>query len=104
MLHLRVFGCRDWYTSKRSQTQKLDAPSRGARVVGYAADRKAYNLGDSELCKVTVSRDVVFDELSDFAEVESIVLTGVASILTAPTKMRTASYHNCQTKLTLIVL
>lgn len=41
--------------------------------LGYAADSKARKLWDSELCSVIVYKDVVFDEIPDCADAESII-------------------------------
>ena len=63
--HLRVFGCKCWYTIPKSKVKKLDDRSRCAIFVGYAESSKAYKVIDLESRKVVVSRDVTFDEKSN---------------------------------------
>jgi len=60
--HLRVFGCKCWYTLPKAAVQKLDARGRPAIFVGYADTSKAYRVIDAETRKMIVSRDVTFDE------------------------------------------
>lgn len=42
--HLRMFGCKSWYTLERSLPQRLDARLREARLSDYAVDSNAYKL------------------------------------------------------------
>ena len=60
--HLRVFGCKCWYTIPNEKVKKLDVRGKSAIFVGYAENSKAYKLIDKETVKVVVSRDVTFDE------------------------------------------
>ena len=62
--HLRVFGCKCWYTLPLGSVRKLDIRGKPAVFVGYAEWCKAYKLIDQETGKVVISRDVVFDEKS----------------------------------------
>ena len=62
--HLRVFGCKCWYTLPSAKVKKLDARANSAIFVGYAEHSKAYKIIDIESGKVVVSRDVTFDESS----------------------------------------
>jgi hypothetical protein len=49
----------------RSKVGKLDARSKEAMIVGYAAQSKGYKLWDQELGKFIISRDVKLDEDGD---------------------------------------
>lgn len=62
---MRVFGSKCWYVIPRSKVGKLDARSKEAMMVGYAAQSKGYKLWDQELGKFVISRDVKFDEDGD---------------------------------------
>lgn len=42
--HMRVFVSKCWYEIPRSWVKKLDACSKEAMMVGYAAQRKGYKL------------------------------------------------------------
>ena len=63
--HLRVFGCRCWYTVPRGDVDKLDKRARASIMIGYARGSRGYKLWDVEDGKVVVSRDVKFDELGE---------------------------------------
>ena len=69
--HLRVFGCKCWYTLPKAKVKKLDARGKPAIFVGYAETSKAYKLIDVETGKVVVSRDVIFDEtaVADYSSI-----------------------------------
>ena len=62
--HLRIFGCKCWYTLPKVKVQKLDSRGRLAMFVGYAESSKAYKVIDLETMKFVESRDVTFDESS----------------------------------------
>lgn len=73
MLHLRVSSSKCWYTLEKFQTQKRDAWAQERMILDYAADNEASMLCQAEPCKVVLSKDVVFDELSDCANPENTV-------------------------------
>ena len=58
--HLRVFGCKCWYTIPNEKVKKLDVRRKSAISVGYAENSKAYELIDKETGKIVGSRDVTF--------------------------------------------
>ena len=60
--HLRVFGAQCWYVLPKHKVKKLDARTRPALMMGYAAQSKAYKLYDAELRRMVISRDVAFNE------------------------------------------
>eukprot|EP00171_Calliarthron_tuberculosum_P002468 IDg2468t1 len=62
---MRVFGSKCWYVIPQSKVRKLDARSKEAMMVGYAAQSKGYKLWDQDLGKFVISRDVKFDENGD---------------------------------------
>jgi len=64
--HLRVFGCRCWYTVPRANVDKLDKRAREAIMIGYARGSRGYKLWDVNDEKAVVSRDVKFDELGEY--------------------------------------
>ena len=61
--HLRVFGCICYVLIKTAR-HKLDQKSQKHVFIGYCPNSKAYRLYDPLSGKVTISRDVVFDELA----------------------------------------
>ena len=62
--HLRVFGCQAYVHVPKEQRSKLDRKSIPHVFLGYSSVSKAYRLWDPAAGKLTVSRDVVFDERS----------------------------------------
>eukprot|EP00171_Calliarthron_tuberculosum_P000045 IDg45t1 len=62
---MRVFGSKCWYGIPQSKVRKLDARSKKAMMVGYAAQSKGYKLWHQELGIFVISRDVKFDENGD---------------------------------------
>ncbi|KAG7564133.1 Zinc finger CCHC-type [Arabidopsis suecica] len=60
--HLRVFGCIGYAKTESPHLKKLDDRSRVLVHLGTETGSKAYRLLDPTTQKVTVSRDVVFDE------------------------------------------
>ncbi|CAA7014535.1 unnamed protein product [Microthlaspi erraticum] len=60
--HLRVFGCIAYARIEKPQLKKLDDRSRMLVHLGTEPGSKAYRLLDPQTRKITVSRDVVFDE------------------------------------------
>ncbi|KAG7598928.1 Zinc finger CCHC-type [Arabidopsis suecica] len=60
--HLRVFGCIGYTKTESSHLKKLDDRSRALVHLGTEPGSKAYRLLDPTTRRITVSRDVVFDE------------------------------------------
>ncbi|CAN6200243.1 unnamed protein product [Urochloa humidicola] len=59
---LRTFGCLAYAKIVKPSASKLEDRSRPLVFIGYASGTKAYRLLDPATGKVTVSRDVIFDE------------------------------------------
>ena len=60
--HLRVFGCVSFAKVEAQHLKKLDDRSKMLVYLGTEPDSKAYRLLDPTTRRITVSRDVVFDE------------------------------------------
>lgn len=60
--HLRVFGCLGYAKNETPHLKKLDDRSRPLVCLGTKPGTKAYMLLDPTNRKITVSRDVTFDE------------------------------------------
>lgn len=60
--HVRVFGCVSYEKVDGPHLRKLDDRSRVLVHLGTEPGSKAYRLLDPTTRKITVSRDVVFDE------------------------------------------
>jgi hypothetical protein len=60
--YLRVFGCDAYAHIPRSKRTKADAKAKKCIFVGYSDHQKGYRLYDPATLKVTVHRDVVFNE------------------------------------------
>ena len=64
--HLRVFGCMAYaYIPDANRKGKLSKKAEKLRFVGYSLQTKGYRLIDEGTSKVTIRRDVIFNE-SDF--------------------------------------
>lgn len=64
--HLRVFGCMAYaYIPDSNRTGKLSKKAEKLRFIGYSSQAKAYRLIDEKTSKISVRRDVIFNE-SDF--------------------------------------
>ncbi|KAG6402582.1 hypothetical protein SASPL_134779 [Salvia splendens] len=60
--HLKVFGCVAYALVTSNLRRKLDSKSEKNIFIGYCTETKAYKLYDPVNGKVTVSRDVKFNE------------------------------------------
>lgn len=60
--HLKTFGCDAYVHVPKQQRRKWDKKSKKMIFVGYQNDSTNYRLFDPEKGRVTVSRDVIFDE------------------------------------------
>ena len=60
--HLRVFGCVSFAKIEAQHLKKLDDRSKMVVYLGIEPGSKAYRLLDPTNRRITVSRDVVFDE------------------------------------------
>ncbi|CAA7020014.1 unnamed protein product [Microthlaspi erraticum] len=64
--HLRIFGSICYVHVFDSQRTKLEAKAKKCIFVGYDEQRKGWRCMDPETHRYTVSRDVVFDEVSSY--------------------------------------
>ena len=64
VFHLRVFGCKCWFVTPKSQRKKLDSRTKEGLMMGYSSQSKGYKIWDIESSKLVVSRDVIFNEYS----------------------------------------
>jgi hypothetical protein len=62
--NLKVFGCEDYALIMKHQCSKLDPKSKRLIFVGYGDGIKGYRLWDPTAHKITINRDVIFDESS----------------------------------------
>ena len=62
--YFRVFGCDAYAHIPKAQHGKFDEKSKKMMFVGYNAVSTGYRLYDSDRDVISVSRDVIFDELS----------------------------------------
>ena len=60
--HLRVFGCVGYVKINKPHLRKLDDRSQTLVHLAVEPGSKAYRLLDPTIRRITVSRDVVFDE------------------------------------------
>jgi hypothetical protein len=60
--HLRTFGCTAHVKLMGPGLTKLADRSKKMVLLGYEAGTKGYKLFDPEINKITVSRDVIFEE------------------------------------------
>jgi hypothetical protein len=60
--HLRTFGCIVYVRNTKTQLKKLDDRGRKMIFVGYEKGTKAFRAYDPITQRVTISRDVIFDE------------------------------------------
>jgi hypothetical protein len=60
--HLKTFGCIVYVRNTKPHLKKLDDRGRKMIFVGYERGTKAYRAYDPVTKKVTITRDVVFDE------------------------------------------
>jgi hypothetical protein len=60
--HLRTFGCIVYVCNTKPHLKKLDDRGRKMIFVGYEKGTKAFIAYDPITQRVTISRDVIFDE------------------------------------------
>jgi hypothetical protein len=61
-LNLNIFGCEAYALIPKHQRTKLDPNSKWIIFVGYGDGIKGYRLWDPTAHKITINRDVIFDE------------------------------------------
>ena len=60
--HFKVFECLAYVHVSKELRKKLDAKSKSCIFIGYSDSSKAYRLYNPKTRKITISRDVIFDE------------------------------------------
>ena len=72
MSHLKVFGCTA-YALVKTHSRKFDGKTEKYIFIGYSSESKAYKLYNPVSGKLTISRDVVFNEVAswDWGEVQA---------------------------------
>ncbi|KAJ1700426.1 hypothetical protein LUZ63_000205 [Rhynchospora breviuscula] len=64
--HLKVFGCIAYVLVDSQKRKKLDGKSEKCIFIGYCTQTKGYRLFNPEDGKIIVSRNVLFDEESEW--------------------------------------
>jgi hypothetical protein len=64
--HLHTFGCIVHVKSTKPHLKKLDDRSTRVIFMGYELGSKAYQAYDPRIGRVHVTRNVVFDELTQW--------------------------------------
>lgn len=65
VIHLKVFGCKEFSHIPKDERRKLDEKSIKCIFIGYYDDQKSCRLFDPNTHRVIASRDVVFHENVD---------------------------------------
>ena len=60
--HFRVFGCQAYVHVQKNKHRSFEAKSRRCIFIGYPPDYKGWKVYDPLTQKITISRDVIFDE------------------------------------------
>lgn len=60
--NLRIFGCEGYTLIPKEKRRKLEDKSLLLTFVGYSTESKGYRMLDKETNRITISRDVKFDE------------------------------------------
>ena len=64
--HLKVFGYTAYVHIPDELRTKLDLEAEKCIFIGYSLEQKGYHYYNPITCKIRVSRDVVFDELTSW--------------------------------------
>lgn len=62
---MKIFGCEAYAHIPKQQRKKWDLKSKKLIFVGYHGDSKNYRLIDPETNRITISRDVNFNEYAE---------------------------------------
>ncbi|MCO5589071.1 hypothetical protein L7F22_043036 [Adiantum nelumboides] len=65
VLHFKVFGCTAYVHVPNELRMKLDPKANKCVFIGYSDEQKGYKCYSPVTHQVRVSRDVVFDEMSN---------------------------------------
>src|SRR6266478_6204000 len=60
--HFRVFGCQAYVHVQKKQHTSFEPKSRQCIFLGYPPDYKGWKVYDPLTRKITISRDIIFDE------------------------------------------
>ena len=85
--YFKVFGCVAYAHIKDDKRRKLDAKVEKMRFVGYSLKSKGYRLYDESKRKVSVRRDVEFNE-NDFGMTQEVKIRGQEFESTSPKDMK----------------
>ena len=64
--HLRVFGCDSYAHVPKDERGKFDTKARKCILLGYGEETKDYRLYDVSKGQILYSRDVQFNENSNY--------------------------------------
>ena len=60
--HFRVFGCQAYVHVQKKKHTSLEPKSRRCIFLGYPPDYKGWKVYDPLTRKITISRDIIFDD------------------------------------------
>ena len=71
--HLKIFGCIAYVHVPDELRSKLDPKAEKCIFIGYSLQQKGYRCSNPSTHKFTVSRDVVFDEMSSWYKPVNVI-------------------------------
>ena len=71
--HLKIFGCITYVHVPDELRSKLDPKAEKCIFIGYSLQQKGYRCYKPSTRKFTVSRDVVFDEMSSWYKPVNVI-------------------------------
>ena len=71
--HLKIFGCIAYVHVSDELRSKLDPKAEKCIFIGYSLQQKGYKCYNPSTRKFTVSRDVVFDEMSSWYKPVNVI-------------------------------
>lgn len=71
LTHLRLFGCTCYVHIQATHRDKLEPKAVKCAFMGYSSSQKGYKCYNSHTRKLTVSRDIRFNELTPFFHKDS---------------------------------
>ena len=81
--HLKVFGCIAYVHVPDELRTKLDRKAEKCVFIGYSLEQKGYRCYNPATHKLRVSRDVVFDEMSNWYALETVIGADVSESVVA---------------------
>ena len=73
LLHLKVFGCIAYVHVPDELHTKLDPKAEKCVFIGYSLEQKGYRCYNPLTRQLRTSRDVVFDEMSNWYKAEKAI-------------------------------